>query len=160
MQRIAREAKLSDMLTKFDYRIYGLKNDNQNEILITNWYRNIWNSTSVLEFFRKQGFACNLVNGGKAATITIGIRRDIRDNASLCAAIIQTIIYTAEGRMNLSGNFKLNIKKNKGREEVSSFKSPTIKQKLEGLKRFRKEAAQTSEINWEWSPYSAVDPEE
>jgi hypothetical protein len=109
MAKVSKEAKLKGLVTGMSYRIFGLKQDGNNPpIMIRSGKDDIWPANDLINFFAKQKI--NVKTSAKLdenGTIQIGLRRDLRRHPALCAAIIQTIIYATEKRLDLKVDIKI-----------------------------------------------------
>lgn len=111
MVEIAKESRLANFITKHEYRIYGLEQDNNSPVLFSA-LDNIINEEqekTLIGFLATNGISSLMEdiqpNNNK---IYIGLRRDLRDNVKLCAALIKTFVYYLEGKMELPIDFKSN----------------------------------------------------
>ncbi|MEK6881394.1 MAG: hypothetical protein AABY22_17355 [Nanoarchaeota archaeon] len=103
---IKKESKLFNLATKYSYRVYGLIKQNNPVIYIQyNQYSLNLREPELLnqveEFLHKNSLPVEIWNNrGQNNKIGIGLRRDLRDHVVLSAAVIQTIIYGIEGRID------------------------------------------------------------
>jgi hypothetical protein len=110
MKEIAKEAKLFNLLTRNKYRVFGLKQEGNPPITIRYNEDNhdIWSfEPPIRSFFTKNGMdvSFDYIEGDRS--ITIGLRRDVRKDLLLSAAIVQTIVYYGEKRLELNGTYKV-----------------------------------------------------
>ena len=110
LQAIKAESKLYNLKTKHDYRVYGLKKKINPPILIS------CDATKIDENFEKQIKAFfkknNLIveiedDEDDKNRIYIGLRNDVREYIVLTAAIIQTLIYAIEGKLELNSEYSI-----------------------------------------------------
>lgn len=110
LTQIRSESKMGNLITKFPYRIFGIK-QNRNYLVKIGF-----NSNRLT--LRGLGILSNVLreNGIELKTdfaytdseeIVIGLRRDIRKNVLFSSALLQTIIYCLEERLVLTRNTKL-----------------------------------------------------
>ncbi len=115
MPTIKRDAKLSNLVTKNKYRVYGLKKNENPPILIEYQYGVLGYSKSriLTDFFLKNGVKVEVCEDQdrEIKGFSIGLRRDLRENALFAATVLQTIVYYLEGRLELK-DFKFNLPKN------------------------------------------------
>jgi hypothetical protein len=106
--RIKRESKLGNLETRQEFRVYGLKNESNPPILINfdEHYAHFDDCWRVQDFLRGNNIQCEIEyednsdeNVQDRPLISIGLRKDLREQVVLCAAILQTIIYSAENRL-------------------------------------------------------------
>jgi hypothetical protein len=111
MAVIAKLTKLTGLETKNEYRIYGLSQDGNPPLLFSAQESAISSDKEKVigSFLAVNGidFAFEDVEQ-KNKKIYIGIRRDMRNNAEICANFITTFVYYLEGRLNIPDNFKMN----------------------------------------------------
>lgn len=106
--QIKADCHLGNMLTKHKYWVYGLaQGGNENPIRIKagrsiNGVR-LKNLTQLMNAkANKLGITFAAFKKSRAAyKVHIGLRRDLRDHVPYCSAILQTIIYHLEGRLEL-----------------------------------------------------------
>jgi len=112
LKKILRESKLTNLLTKYKYHAYGLRQENNPAILIeynADVTDKIFskNLTSLVEFFKLNGIQVETFDDSDIRGVTIGFRRDLRNivNPSkqpvFASAVLSTIIYTLENRVNI-----------------------------------------------------------
>ncbi len=105
---IAIESKMGNFDTKFEYRLFGLKQEENPLILIYNPFIGEIQKPllELKKFFKKNNLQLEIENTD-VRRISIGLRYDIRANIILCSSILQTIIYTLENRLALDQKYKL-----------------------------------------------------
>ena len=111
LPKIRRESKLFNLVTRFTYRVYGLKvvegnpaiqltlpdNDNGNTAV---------DATPLEKFFKDNKIEFDVdENGEFGNVIRIGLRRDLREHIVLCSCILQTIVYVCEKRIELDETY-------------------------------------------------------
>jgi hypothetical protein len=67
----------------------------------------------LIEFFKTQDIEL-AIDQPEEAEITIGLRRDLRDDPRFAAAIVRTVIFFIEGKMTLNKEFKITSPLKKG----------------------------------------------
>lgn len=99
-------------LLKYNYRIYGLKNED-NPLLLLEYNPNIvFISTDKFDFlthlFNKNKIETNfeILNDARV-NIYIGLRRDLREFPEFCSKLLLTIIYYLEGNLKIRKNSKI-----------------------------------------------------
>lgn len=110
-------------LLKYNYRIYGLKNED-NPLLLLEYNPNIvFISTDKFDFlthlFNKNKIETNFeILNEERDKIYIGLRRDLREFPEFCSKLLLTIIYYLEGNLKIRKNSKIpQIPKLKKKEE-------------------------------------------
>lgn len=100
MAAIERVAAFKEQ-TKISYRIHGLRQIGRPQIKIEydNRYINPAQAEWLVKFFKAKKLECVVkpVDERGNYQLYLGIRRDLRDNHKLCAAIVQTVVYYLEG---------------------------------------------------------------
>ena len=111
--KISSESKLSNLVTRFKYRVYGLKQEGNPPILIEYHYNRVDEGfeerVQALVMFLKTngGIAMKVYYTANTRGVDIGLRRDLRavlnrnDKPMFASGIISTIIYCLEGRVDL-----------------------------------------------------------
>jgi hypothetical protein len=110
MEVISKEAKLHNLLTRNTYRAFGLRQDDNPPVVIkyNDEKRDVWSfEPPIRNFFRRNGMSIDFWYLEDDNFIGIGLRRDVRENPLLAAAIVQTIVYHVEGRLTLGENFRI-----------------------------------------------------
>ena len=109
---IKRESKLFNLVTRYKYRVYGLRQVNNPPISIEyDSYKHdesLHNKIEALEsFFKFNKIEVSIYGNADSPRIDIGLRKDLRafvnknDKPLLASAILSTIIYCLEGRSDL-----------------------------------------------------------
>lgn len=112
VDKVKKHSKLFNLKTKYNYRIYGLRNDGNPPILIK-FNDNIVDvnqeAVELQNFFQKQNILLSIDNelDSDKKTIHIGLRHDLRSRVSLCSCSLSTIIYAIEKRLKLDEEFKV-----------------------------------------------------
>mgnify|MGYP001596491294 CR=1 FL=1 len=112
LPQIEQIIKIDGNLLRYNYRIYGLKNENNPSLLLE------YNPNIVGISTDKFDFLTHLFNRNKIETsfeilneekdkIYIGLRRDLRDFPEFCVKLLQTIIYYLEGNLKIRKNSKI-----------------------------------------------------
>jgi hypothetical protein len=109
---IMREAKLSNLVTKQKYHVYGLRRENNPVVLVeyADCYVNDDFRKSVsdlLEFFKLNNIEAEFSNESDERGVAIGLRIDLRKTLNknekplLAASVLSTIVYCLEDRLNI-----------------------------------------------------------
>lgn len=123
MQKILDESRLANILTKHKMRFFGLANPDNPPIYIG--FKSGLDATAkkLQTFFQTNGIFCDVHRGEDdvlQTEIAVGLRKDLRKDVVLSTAIIKTIVYTFEGRLEFDEKFKLsNIPKFETNEKKS-----------------------------------------
>jgi hypothetical protein len=109
---IMREAKLSNLVTKQKYHVYGLRRENNPVVLIE--YADCYvnddfrkSVTDLLEFFKLNNIEAEYSNESDERGVAIGLRIDLRKTLNknekplLAASVLSTIVYCLEDRLNI-----------------------------------------------------------
>lgn len=110
--RISNESKLGNLITRFKYRVYGLKQEGNPSILIEYHYNNVdegFNERveAITKFLKANSITAKVYYAGNIKGIDIGLRKDLRavlnknGKPMFASGIISTIIYCLEGRIDL-----------------------------------------------------------
>jgi hypothetical protein len=115
LKQIRSETKLSNLITKYQYCVYGLKRNKENPpIYITiystlinkkiasaqNFLRLFFKTNEIITLFEKR----DSENNNSGVSISVGLRKDLREHTALTSAIVQTIVYAFENRLKLFKN--------------------------------------------------------
>jgi hypothetical protein len=110
MLAIANKATLFDLMGRFGYRVYGLKQEARPliQISVGKWYKGD-RLTQIRAFLKRNGLPCEItVNRLKKNRVFhIGLRRDLREFVPLSARVIQTIVYFLEEKIELKPSFRI-----------------------------------------------------
>jgi hypothetical protein len=120
MSEIAKQSQISGAVTKEDYRVYGLRNENNAPILIeyssnSDVYNEVYRKCCMLRtFFNRHGIALEHAEieheeDNTDYKIYIGIRRDIRNDAPLACAILKTIVYYLDDKLKIEDNSTVGV---------------------------------------------------
>lgn len=99
--------------TEYDYRIYGLKEDDDNPLILIEYNFELFNGEIgnhhkqiLFKFFEINGIQIGFkdIKLEKDKKFWIGLRYDLRKDVTISANIIQTIIYFLEGKLDLKHN--------------------------------------------------------
>ncbi len=109
--KIKKESKLSNLVTKYSYRIYGLAQES-NPLIWIRYSKYKLRRPELLfrigQFLIRNNLQAEILNvedeNKMENTIKIGLRRDLRNHVVLSAAILQTIIYGIEERIDFNKN--------------------------------------------------------
>ena len=111
--KISSESKLGNLVTRFKYRVYGLKQEGNPPILIEYHYNRVDEGfeervQALVKFLKTNGgIAMSVYHTANTKGVDIGLRRDLRavlnknDKPMFASGIISTIIYCLEGRVDL-----------------------------------------------------------
>ena len=111
LKEISRRSKLFNLVTKFGYRVYGLKEESN--VVIKIGYPSSHISpdqmTMIEDFFKHNNISVEIINDDlhRNPLIRIGLRLDLRQYPLFCATLLQTMIYAFEGRTKINPNFKI-----------------------------------------------------
>ncbi len=103
--------KLNEHRLNNHFRVYGLQQKGNPPILLEypQGYQLKREQVEVLfNFFNNNGikFKVGTFRDGKNQ-VYIGLRRDVRDNPKLCRAIVETIVYQLEDKLELNNEDKI-----------------------------------------------------
>lgn len=118
---IRRESKMFNLASRYPYRVYGLRQENNPPILIEYNYERVDDGfedrlTVLVEFFKAHGIQVDTYSESEDGNkVFVGMRRDLREHVNkngkpiLASAIVSTIIYCLEGRIDVDalGKYKL-----------------------------------------------------
>ena len=120
--KISGESKLGNLVTRFKYRVYGLKQEASSPIIIEYHYNHIderFNERleALKKFLKTHHLNIAVYHCANTKNIDIGLRRDLRavlnknDKPTFASGIISTIIYCLEGRIDLNElqRYKLSV---------------------------------------------------
>ncbi len=110
--KISNESKLGNLVTRFKYRVYGLKQEGNPPILIEYHYNRVDEGfdervQAIGKFLKSNGIKVVVYHTVNTKGIDIGLRRDLRavlnrnEKPMFASGIISTIIYCLEGRIDL-----------------------------------------------------------
>jgi hypothetical protein len=117
MWKVERDSKLGNLECENEYKVYGLKQEDNPVVLIEycfEGYTNIDNlmRKKLIQFFKKNGFLIKINSiDDESNKIYIGLRKDLRKYPVLAACVLQTIIYYFEDELELSDYKILGIPK-------------------------------------------------
>jgi hypothetical protein len=125
MPSIKAEAKLATLAVQKAYRIYGLKNDGNPPLLFR------FNQSMIPEdrmamvahILEMNGIEADFINEDDKG-LSIGIRRDVREHVLFTSALLQTIIYYIEGRLELPKDFRIPYDKKFKRNGQTEIAAP------------------------------------
>lgn len=111
---IKRESKLFNLKTVTEFRVYGLAQKYNNPPILLGCNPNSLvihqhNFSQLKRFFSKRGIPIDMERDRKAedGKVYIGLRRDLRSHTLLSAAVLQTIVYFLENRLDLDLSFEI-----------------------------------------------------
>ncbi len=110
IEKIRLESKLFNLTTVESYRIYGLKQSEGCLVEIGydryNYTNTLWeNIDKTTKFLIKNNINCYIYTIDGEKYIKIGLRRDLRKHVILTSAILKTLVYGIEGRINFNDEF-------------------------------------------------------
>ncbi len=109
-------AKINKFKTAYDYRIYGMREDDDNPIVLIEYNPELFigeignfHKNALITFFRGNGIELRFHDEPKENNqkFWIGLRYDLRKDITISANIIQTIVYFLEGKLDLDAAFKI-----------------------------------------------------
>ncbi len=115
ISKIKFESRLSNLKTKLNYRVYGLKEGRMLEIdyPVSFWKGSFANAIRYLEDFQVRNKFTVSWNDYDDSNIKleekfvkIGIHKNLRENIPMSVSILQTFIYGFEGRINWENHKK------------------------------------------------------
>ena len=119
---IRRESKLFNLVSRYKYHIYGLRQQDNPPILIEYNHSGVNEKfdeklSSVVTFLRGNGIEVDTYSESETSRVDIGLRKDLRlfENKNgkplFASSILSTIIYTLEGRTDIGqlSKFKLTV---------------------------------------------------
>ena len=111
LSKVKVQSKLGNLVTKHEYRVYGLCQANNAPILIQYSFEafDSIKDKNLTNFLKKNNIKVEIEEIEKSHNnkIFIGLRRDLRSHILLSASILQTIIYFLEGRVDLKEDFTI-----------------------------------------------------
>lgn len=120
--KISGESKLGNLVTRFKYRVYGLKQEGNPVILIEYHYNRVdegFNERveALGKFLKANRIQLGVYHATNTKGVDIGLRRDLRavlnknGKPTFASGIISTIIYCLEGRIDLNDlqRYKLSV---------------------------------------------------
>ena len=130
---IQQESKLFNLVTRYRYHIYGLRQEGNPPVVIEFHYDNVDENfdkkVDAVSFFLEQnGIAVETYSQAETNRIDIGLRRDLRrilnsnKKPLLASAVLQSIIYALEGRADLEQlkKYRITVKPILEKEESRS----------------------------------------
>ena len=112
LTKIQRESKLFNLVTRYKYRVYGLRQDNNPPVLIEYHYDKVDEHfgeklDAVVKFLKANNIQVDTYNEAETNRVEVGLRKDLRlvvnknKKPLLAASLISSIIYALEGRTDL-----------------------------------------------------------
>jgi hypothetical protein len=105
---IEAESKFHTLAVQKHYRVFGLKNQDNPPVLIRYGPEAI-EETKVMQLhyvFKKSGLIADFYRDYPKG-LSIGLRRDVRENVPFAAALLQTIVYYLENKIDLPKTFRI-----------------------------------------------------
>lgn len=108
MPSIEAEAKMKTLAVQKHYRVFGLKGENNPPLLLRFNRQTIPEDRMAMlaHVLKKSGLEVECYRDYDKG-LAIGIRRDVREEVLYSAALLQTIIYYIEGRIDLPKSFRI-----------------------------------------------------
>ena len=103
MNEIRLESKLGNLVSRNQYRIYGLTNEDNPPLLISaqDSLVDSKQEKTLTTFLKKNRIQIEFEDtSSNDRKIYIGVRRDLRDSVTMCSCLIQTIVYYLEKRLD------------------------------------------------------------
>ena len=120
--KISGESKLGNLVTRFKYRVYGLRQEGNPHVMVEYHYNRVDEGfeervNALAKFLKANGLTVQISHTANTKGVDVGLRRDLRevlnrnDKPMFASGIISTIIYCLEGRINLNElqNYKLSV---------------------------------------------------
>lgn len=112
LTKIQRESKLFNFVTRYKYRVYGLRQQDNPPVLIEYHYDKVDEHfdeklDAIVEFCKSNGIQVDTYNEAETNRVDIGLRKDIRlivnknKKPLLAASLLSSIIYALEGRTDI-----------------------------------------------------------
>jgi hypothetical protein len=110
VDKIEKLAKLNKFKTDYDYRIYGLRDDDKNPLILIEFNIDAFegeitdfHKDTLAKFFSINGIDLRFHNLEKEQEkkFWIGLHYDLRKDCIISANAIQTIVYFLQGKLNL-----------------------------------------------------------
>jgi len=106
MPEISKYTKLFNTITQCSYRIHGLKMQHHYHVLIRGNYDIVFGYYQAIEalksLFLRNGIVLQAQENNKLKSpfVYIGLRKDVRKYPKFSASLLQTMIYTFEGKIS------------------------------------------------------------
>ena len=112
LAKIRRESKLFNLQTALQFRVYGLRTKGNPLVHIAYNCDTVGDNFdyylgNLIEFCKNNNIELQWESGNGTPKVCIGLRRDLRDHIMLCSALVQTIIYSLEGQLDINTDYKL-----------------------------------------------------
>lgn len=112
LTKVKRESKLFNLVTRYKYHVYGLRQTDNPPVLIEYHYAKVDDKfkekiEAVVAFLRANGIEVETYTESDSSRVDIGLRKDLRgfvnknDKPMLASSVLSTIIYCLEGRVDL-----------------------------------------------------------
>lgn len=113
LTKVRSESKLFNLVTRYKYRVYGLRQPDNPAVLIEYHYDRVDGQfkeklSALMEFLKANGIeAENYSESDNLNRVDVGLRKDLRTFVNkngkpmLASAILSTIIYCLEGRIDI-----------------------------------------------------------
>jgi hypothetical protein len=113
LTKVRSESKLFNLVTRYKYRVYGLRQNDNPAVLIEYHYDRVDDKfkeklEALCEFLKANGIEIDTYSeSDNPNRVDIGLRKDLRifvnknDKPMLASSILSTIIYCLEGRIDL-----------------------------------------------------------
>lgn len=109
-------ARINKFKTAYDYRVYGLREDDDNPIVLIEYNPELFigeignfHKNALINFFRGNGVELRFRDEEKedSQKFWIGLRYDLRKDITISANIVQTVVYFLEGKLDLNIQYKI-----------------------------------------------------
>lgn len=112
LTKVKRESKLFNLVTRFKYRVYGLRQNDNPAVLIEYHYDKVDDKFKerlevLCNFIRSNGIEIETFSESETPRVDVGLRKDLRafvnknGKPMLASAVLSTIIYCLENRIDL-----------------------------------------------------------
>jgi hypothetical protein len=105
---IKAESKFNTLVVQKHYRVFGLKNQD-NPPVIFRWGENALDESKIGHLylmFKRSGLPVDFYRDYPKG-ISVGLRRDVRENVPFASALLQTIVYYMENKIELPKDFRI-----------------------------------------------------
>jgi hypothetical protein len=117
VDKIETLAKINKLKTDYEYRIYGLRDDDENPPVFIEFNPDVFegeitsfHTNALVSFFKSNGIELrfHIDEKEEKKKFWIGLRHDLRkEEVNIAANIVQTIVYFLEGKLDLNLQFKI-----------------------------------------------------
>lgn len=105
---IRAEAKFHNLVVQKNFRVFGLRQEDNPPLLIRYGRDSIQEPkmANLHHVFKKSDFDADFYRDYPKG-VSIGLRRDVRENVQFASALLQTIIYYIEGKIDVPKTFRI-----------------------------------------------------